>query len=291
MRKSWNNRDTIVRVSVKNIILNLALSALKITAGLITNSIAVLSDGLNSFSDIATTATVLFSRSFTNKPDDADHPYGHEKIESVVAFLIAVFLGFVALYTACQSVINILNRATMENSLFALVAALISAGVKFYMYRSTKNAAKKENSDMLYLMAVDYRFDILLSASVFTGVLMAMLGLWFFEPVAAIAASVILLISAWGFMKRAFDQVVDKSADDDVIQLIMGLALSCPGIKRVDKLNTRQHGQHIFVDIDISVSGDITVKEGHDIAEVVHKKLEGCDTCKIKHCNVHVNPL
>lgn len=291
MQKIWNMRDTVARVSIKNIILNLALSALKIAAGLVTGSIAVLSDGLNSLSDIATTVTVLFSRSITNKPDDDDHPYGHEKIESVVAFLIAIFLSLVALYTAYQSIVNILSKSTIENPAFAFAATLISAIVKFYMYRSTRVVAKKENSDMLHLMALDYRFDILLSASVFLGVLMAIAGLWFFEPAAAIVASVILFISAWGFMKRAFDQVVDKAADDDVIELIMGVALNCNGVKRIDRLNTRQHGQYIFVDIDISVNSDITVKEGHDIAECVHKKLENCDTCKIKHCNVHVNPL
>lgn len=284
-------QDIITKVSIKNILLNSALALMKIIAGVFANSLAVINDGLNSLFDVITTVIVLISSYFTQKPYDKEHQYGHEKIESIASFFTAIFLVAVALFTAYKSIVSLINKEVVEQAYLALGVSLVSAAVKSYMYLSTRNAAKKINSDILHLVAVDFRFDILLSSSVFVGVLMTMFGLWFFEPVVAIISSVILIISASMFIKKAFNQLVDKSADDETIQVLCETAMSCDGVKNIDQLMTRLHGNLIYVDIEISVEPDITVKEGHNIAQLVHDKLEDASVFKVKHCNVHINPF
>ena len=283
--------DIVTKISIKNILLNTILSIIKVTAGSFAGSLAVLSDGFNSLSDVATTITILISRKFTNKPSDTDHPYGHEKIESMVVFSVAIFLVAVALYTIYQSVLNLAGKNVITGSLFALVASAFSAIVKFYMYHSTEKVAKEIDSDSLRIIAADYKFDVFLSMSVFVGVLFTMFGWWFFEPIAAIVASVILFLSAAEFMKKAFNQVVDKAADDETIESIRKIVMDCNGVIRIDLIKTRLHGRFIYVDIEISVDPDITVKSGHSIAQKVHDVIEGNKSLNVIHCNVHVNPF
>lgn len=280
----------ITKISVKNIVLNFMLACAKISAGLFSDSLAVLSDGLNSLSDVATTVVVMISSHFTKVDKDKEHQYGHEKIESIATMLIAVFLGAIAAYTIYESISRLFHRSTITISYFALISTLVSAGVKYFMYRSTGSKAKQINSDALSLVAFDFRFDVFLSCSVFVGVLLAMLGLWFFEPVAAVFASVLLLVSAAKFLGKSINQLIDRAADDKTTEIINQAILSCGGVCRIDLLMTRLHGNSIYVDVEISVNADITVREGHSIAESVHDKLENELDFRIKHCNVHINP-
>ncbi len=280
----------ITTLSLRNIVLNTVLSGLKIAAGLLAGSLAVLSDGLNSLSDAAMTVVVLVGRRVTGAPADREHPYGHEKIESLITMFIAVFLCAGAAYTVYESVLRLLTRQAVGLSWFALGATLLSAAVKFYMHRSTRAVARRLDSDMLKLVAMDYGFDVVLSCCVFAGVLLAMLGLWFFEPLAAIAASGILLKAAAGFFRKAFNQLVDRAADAQTVEKIQEMVLSCPGVRNLDLLLTRRHGNALYVDIEISVDPYITVSEGHGIAQQVHDRLEGEPGWRVKHCMVHVNP-
>lgn len=280
----------ILLVSIRNIGLNSVLSAIKIVVGLTAGSLAVLSDGLNSLSDVATAVVVLVGSHFTREEHDEEHQYGHEKIESIITLLIALFLCAVALFTVYESVLRFIHRSPVSFSYFALGAVLLSAVVKVYMSLSTRKAARETESDSLALVAADYGFDVLLSLSVFAGVLLAMLGLWYFEPIAAIAASAILIKSMSIFLVRAFNQLADKSTDPGTARKITLAVLECEGIRHVDVLMTRQHGNRMYVDIEISVDPMLNVLESHNIAQSVHDRLESDAELKIKHCMVHVNP-
>lgn len=281
----------IVRVSARNIVLNLILAALKIVAGALASSVAVLSDGLNSLADVATTLVVLISNRFTSAEKDAEHQYGHEKIESLLTMFMALFLCVGAVVTAWESVARLIAREQSSFSWFALGAVLLSAGVKYYLHRATARAARQLDSDALALVAEDYKFDVLLSASVFAGVLLAMLGLWFFEPAAALVAAAVLLKTAAEFFIKAYNQLVDRAADESTVNMLREMICACDGVEQIDLLMTRRFGNALYVDLEISVDPGLSVYEGHEIAQTVHDRLEAITDHRIKHCMVHVNPM
>ncbi len=280
----------MLRVSVRNIISNVLLAGVKIAAGSLAGSLAVMTDGLNSLSDVFTTLVVTLSSRYINAPRDLEHQYGHEKIESVVTLIISLFLGLVACFTIFESFMRFAHRRSVSLSIFALAVTLLSAGAKFLMCRTTLKAARAIESDALVVVAVDYRFDVVMSCTVFLGVLLAMLGLWFFEPLAALVASAFLLKSTVVFFVASANKLVDCAADQRTIGLIEQTALACEGVREVNLLKTRQHGSKLYVDIEISVDPTLTVYDGHVIAQRVHDDLEGAASFRIIHCMVHVNP-
>lgn len=290
MAEQTQRAKQIKNISIRNIILNLILATLKVIAGLFAGSFAVVSDGLNSLSDVITTVFVLICNNVAKDSSDIEHQYGHEKIESLVTLLIAVFLGAVALITGYESIMGFVHKHAIKLDYFALGVTAFSAGMKYYMYRATKKIAVQTQSDSLGLVAMDFRFDICLSCSVFVGVLLAMLGLWFFEPLVAIAACLLLLKTTVEYFIRAAGQLIDRAADRDTVEQITKVVCACDGVRRIDLLRSRIHGSTVYVDIEISVDPNLTVCEGHAIAQDVHDTLEQQDTLRIKHCMVHVNP-
>ena len=142
-----NRYDESNKITVISILLNIGLTILKILAGILGNSTAIIADGLHSASDIITSIGILIGNKISRKPRDDEHQYGHEKAESLVSFILAAVLIGIALkigYDGFKDLINI-NNILVPNAL-PLVVALISIAVKEYQYQITIRVAKKINS-------------------------------------------------------------------------------------------------------------------------------------------------
>ena len=281
----------IVQISVRNTVLNFVLAGLKIAAGFASGSYAAIADGFNSLFDGVTTIAVVITNHFTKAEQDEEHPYGHEKIESMATLLIAVFLAVTALYTGYQGVLRLFARQTIHQAYWPLIATAVSAGVKLFMFYATQKAAQNLQSDTLGLVAADYRFDSMLSCAVFVGVLLAMLHIPFAEPLVAVGATCVLLKSAVEYFIKAFNQLTDRAADAAATAAIRQIVLQCAQVQGIDALLTRIHGNALYVDVEISVDATLSVLQGHTIAQTVHDKLEQAPYPKIKHCMVHINPF
>ena len=282
----------ILKVSYLSIAVNCFLSGFKLISGLLGHSVAMVSDAVHSISDVASTFIVILGVKLSNKISDEDHQYGHERLESVMSVVLAVMLLFVGIGIGEVGVKNIINYKNIEiltPGLITVIAAILSIVLKEGMYWITYIVGKKVQSSMLKADAWHHRSDALSSVGSLIGIIGARMGFILLDSIASLVICVIIVKISIDIFKESFEKLVDKSCDVKTKEEIKSEIQSIEGVKNIDDLKTRIFGDKIFVDVEISVDPLLTVKEGHDIAENVHNKVENLNE-KIKHCLVHVNP-
>ena len=278
-----------VKTSIITIIINVILSGVKIIAGVVGKSSAMLADGIHTLSDVLTTFVVLIGLKVSSKEADERHPYGHEKYEPVFAKLLSIFLAVTGLFIGYEGISTLRSGNIQTPGKIALVAAVISVITKEGMYWYTAKTAKKIKSLSMEADAWHHRSDALSSVGTFIGIFGARMGLKILDPIAAIIVSVIIIKVGVDLYVQSIRGLVDESADDKTLLKIKDLTFSVKGVKDIKGFKTRIFGSRIYVDIEILVDGGITVKEGHDIAEKVHDLIEK-NIDDVKHCMVHVEP-
>lgn len=278
-----------VKASWITILANVILSAIKIAAGIIGKSSAMLADGVHTLSDVLTTFVVLMGLKISSKEADEKHPYGHEKYEPAFAKLLSILLGITGLYIGYEGIKVLRSGNIQVPGRIALIAAIISIVTKEVMYRYTIKVGRKIKSLSMEADAWHHRSDALSSVGTFVGILGARLGLKILDPIAAIIVSVFIIKVGIDLYVKSVRGLVDEAADNETISKIEELTYSIEDVKGIKDLKTRIFGNKIYVDIDILVKGDITVTEGHDIAEKVHDLIEK-NIEDVKHCMVHVEP-
>ncbi len=281
--------DVVNDVGMKTLIANVILSVVKIIAGFVAQSSAMIADGVHTVSDVISTVAVMIGVKFSEKEADEGHPYGHERIESVVTVLLSLMLSFTGFGIAFSGIKTIVYREFTTPGALALAAAFASIVVKELMYRYTLKAAEKINSTALKADAWHHRSDAFSSIGTLVGIGGAMLGLQILDPIAGIIVSVLIIRVGFEILMQGLNQLVDRAADGDTIKNIEKNIESVKGVLRVDDVKTRLHGSRLYVDVEISVDSSMTVGEGHSIAETVHKNIEKTIP-DVKHCMVHVNP-
>lgn len=278
-----------VKTSIITIIINVILSGVKIIAGVVGKSSAMLADGIHTLSDVLTTFVVLIGLKVSSKEADERHPYGHEKYEPVFAKLLSIFLAVTGLFIGYEGISTLRSGNIQTPGKIALVAAVISVITKEGMYWYTAKTAKKIKSLSMEADAWHHRSDALSSVGTFIGIFGARMGLKILDPIAAIIVSVLIIKVGVDLYVQSIRGLVDESADDKTLLKIKDLTFSVKGVKDIKGFKTRIFGSRIYVDIEILVDGGITVKEGHDIAEKVHDLIEK-NIDDVKHCMVHVEP-
>ena len=281
-----------MRVSVVSIIVNLVLSLLKLLAGILAKSGAMVSDAVHSASDVFSTFVVIAGVKMAGKQPDQEHPYGHERMECVASLLLAVVLAGTGLGIGWQGIQKIIGQKDGELAVpgtAALIAAVISVLVKELMFRYTKRAAKQINSGALMADAWHHRSDALSSVGAFNGILGARMGFPAADPIASVVICIFIEKAAVEIFMDAVDKMVDKACPADVEAEMRRVILDTPDVCGIDELKTRLFGAKMYVEVEILMDAAKTLVEAHNTAEAVHDAIE-THFPAVKHCMVHVNP-
>lgn len=281
------------QVSTVGFASNLFLAISKLSVGILANSQALISDSINSIGDVLSTFVVYIGVRMSKKAADADHQFGHERLDSVAAIILSMFFLATAAFIGYEGVAKIL--AGVSGNLeppgtLAWVVALIAIALKEFLYWYTMIAAKKLNSTALKAAAWDHQSDVVSASGAFVGIISARLfNLPLLDPILSILICALIVITAVRIFKEATEQLVDKSCDAKTEQAIKDSIIGVEGVKCIDVLRTRQFGARIYVDLEISVDSRMSLQNSHSIAEAVHEKIEKKYPL-VKHIMVHVNP-
>lgn len=281
-----------MRVSIISIVVNIALSLLKLVAGILAKSGAMISDAVHSASDVFSTFVVMIGVSMSAKKPDKEHPYGHERLECVASIILATVLAVTGIGIGLSGINKITGGEYEKLAIpgtLALAAAIISIVVKELMFQYTKTAAKKVNSGALMADAWHHRSDALSSIGSFAGILGARLGYPVLDPIASVVICAFIEKAAIDIFKDAIDKMVDKSCSDEVIAKMKEVILDVPDVIGIDDLKTRLFGAKAYVEVEILMDGTKTLIDAHETAEIVHDLIEE-KFPEVKHCMVHVNP-
>ncbi len=280
------------QVSIISIFLNILLSLCKLAAGIFAMSGAMISDAMHSLSDVFSTFLVIASIKISGKEADKEHPYGHEKIESIFAFILAFFLATVGIGIGANGVYTIYTRSippVNQYHQFAVSMAVLSILIKEWMYHYTIRAARKINSISLRADAWHHRSDALSSVGSFAGLIGARLGFPCLDPVASIIICIFILKAAYQIARDAIRKLVDRACDEELMDEIKRIVHDKEGVKRIDVIKSRLFGAKIYVDIEIAVDGEQSLTSAHRLAMEIHNTIETAFPC-VKHCMIHVNP-
>lgn len=289
MNEKQSKTKEINRIIIITIILNILLLIIKVVAGVQSNSTALIADGLHSGSDVITSIGVIIGIAMAQKPRDEMHHYGHEKIEVIVTFILAIILIYIGGKIGYSALIAIIKKEQVYFSYFALFAAFISIIIKEIQYQVSFRVGTREQSTALIADAWHHRSDALSSIASFIGILGAKYGVYILDSLAGLVVSAIVIKVGIQIFIDCFQQLIDVSIHLDEIDSVKEIIINEAYIKNVSDIRTRKHGSKVFVDIRICVDPHINVYEGHEIAERVESIIKA-EIVNIKDVIVHVDP-
>lgn len=287
------NETAIIRnLSLVSVIGNAILSGFKMFAGIAGNSGAMISDAIHSFSDVLTTLIAWIGVKVSKRDADHSHPYGHERLECVASLVLGIVLLGTGIGVGKVGVENILsgNYETLAvPSAIALVAAIISIVGKEAMYWYTRYYAKLINSAAFMADAWHHRSDAFSSIGSLIGIGGAMLGFPVLDSVASVVICIFIVKVAYNISRDALVKMLDTSCGENYEKKLREHIASQDDVMAVDMLRSRMFGNKVYIDLEISVDGDKSLREAHDVAERVHQDVEHTFS-DIKHIMIHVNP-
>lgn len=287
-------QEKIIRkVSAAGIFGNIILSAFKLFAGIYGRSGAMISDAVHSFSDVIATFIAYLGVRLSMRPADREHPYGHERLECVAALILGIVLVVTGLGIGKTGLTNIFfgNKEDIAvPGMIALVAAIVSIATKEAMFWYTRYYAGVIDSPAFKADAWHHRSDALSSVGSLIGIGGAMLGYPVMDSVASVVICLFIFKVSFDILKDAISKMLDTSSGEEYENRLREFVLKQNDVGRVDLLRTRTFGSKIYVDIEIAVDGNKTLREAHDVAERVHEEVEK-NFSEVKHIMIHVNPM
>ena len=262
-----------IKVTLIGTASNLILSIIKFAGGIIGHSAAMIADATHSVSDLLTDMIVLIMFKVGQKPKDEDHPYGHGKAETlgttVVGFII-ISVGIGLAYEAWEMIQSGIARIPEP---LAAGTALISIFIKEWLFRYTRSVGEKSNNSLLLANAWHHRSDAISSIAALVGIIGAMLGFPALDPIAATMVAFMIMKVGYELTLGGFRDLMDTALDEKDTQSIQVAIDDVSGVLKSHDLRTRKIGGEILMDVHIQVDSDLTVTEGHEVAERVRRKL------------------
>ncbi len=279
----------IKSVTYLGIAVNIFLAVIKIAVGLPAGSLALVADGVHSFSDLATDAVLLLGVRISEKKPDHIHPYGHGRAETFSAGLIALMLvsvGGAMIYYAATA---IARREITTPHFGILIAAAASIAAKEWIYRVTRKTAIKSHSPALYANAWHHRSDSLSSVAVLAGFISLQFGFRYGDQVAAITVGTMVIWVGAALIGECLRELAETSVDKQTIEHIKQIINSDSSIRHWHNLRTRTVGREIFLDLHILVDPALNITAAHEISERLETTLAEQIRRPI-NITVHVEP-
>jgi cation diffusion facilitator family transporter len=281
----------LLKVTAIGLVINVLLSAFKFLAGYYGRSQALIADSIHSLSDTTTDVALLIGVHYWSQPPDENHPYGHQRLETLVTVFIALVLIGAAVAIGWEAMRSLHVEHSEPPGLIAVVAAALSILIKETLYRWTAAAGRHVKSPALAANAWHHRTDAVSSLPVLVAVGGSLVfPSWsFLDHVGAVVVSIFILHAASGIIWPALRELVDSGAPSEIRKAINDIARQNSGVEQVHGIRTRYVSSSIQVDLHIVVDGALAVREGHEIAEDVRKRIIQ-DIEQVVDVIIHVDP-
>lgn len=267
----------------------LTLSTVKLMAGWIMGSAALVADGLNNASDIGVTVAILIGLRLSRKPPDDNHPYGHLRSETVASLVASFLMSAVGL----QVLIEAARRMFGEGEVIAPdpMAAAVAAGsaaIMFGVYCYNRRLAARVGSEALAAAAADNRSDALVSIGALIGIGGAQFGWAWLDPLTAAAVGLVILYTAWGIFYASSLSLTD-GYDESKLTTYRATVEKTAGVLGIKQMRARAHGSRVCLDLTIFVDPGLNVVDSHLIAEKVEARMKRKH--RVLETHVHIEPL
>lgn len=262
------------RITWVSVVVNVVLTAMQVVVGVWAHSVSLIADAMHTLSDIVADAFVLYANRKGAEAADAEHPYGHGRIETAASLALGVLLAVTGGGILLTAVGRLQDLGSLPPvGIAALWAAIATLLAKEGLFRYMLGVAERLRSPMLVANAWHARADALSSLVVAVGVGGSLLGFAFADAVAAIVVGAMIVKTGAGFAWDALAELIDTSLSGDEVARIRGTLAATPGVVDLHELRTRRMAHQALVDAHIQVDGRISVSEGHRIAELARLRV------------------
>ena len=291
LAETKRQKKNMLSISKFAICVNIVLALLKIIAGKIFYSMSLLSDGLNSLSDLITNVLVIVGLKVGSNPEDKEHPFGHGKIESVFSVIIGTFImitAFELIKDNFSKLTSFSNENNVNITLIPIVITVLAILIKIFQLTFMKKKAKKYNNALINSLLADYNTDIVISSSVLFGLLLSRIHP-IFDTIVGFIVSIYIIKSGYELIKENSLILMD-SQDDELIEKIRSEILQFEEIENAHDFRMTTSGKDIYMFVDVRMDKNKTIEEAHDITNKISKKIKH-KYKNIKRLLIHIEPV
>lgn len=258
---------------------NILLAAGKTVMGIVGHSTALLSDGINSTSDVAYYIVVKVFMKLAGKPPDPEHPYGHQQMESIAALTVGSFVittAFAIFWTAVNKAFDLMKGTgeTGSVAMGALWVALGTVAVKIVLTVYTRIVAEKTGSLAIKALAFDHRNDVFSAAAASMGIFLARRGHLWVDPLAGALVALLILRTGIGILRQSADDLMDSLPGPQLDGQIRSILGEIPEIRRVEEVHAHRFGPYLVINLTIGIDGGLNVRSGDTIATRAERLLD-----------------
>lgn len=276
-------------VTYLGMVVNILLSAVKVVVGLGVSSLSLVADGIHSLSDLATDVAVLLGSHLGARKPDRTHPYGHGRIETFSAVVVALVLISVGGAMIYQATLSIARNEVTEAHWAIMAVALMSILAKEWLYWRTRKVAVRSHSTALYANAWHHRSDAFSSVAVLIGYVLLRFGFDHGDQVAALAVGLMIIFVGGKIVSDALRELTEGAVDPQTVEGIKAVIEADPAIHQWHRLRTRTVGREVFLDVHILVDPELNVAAAHEISERLERALDE-EIARPMNLVVHIEP-
>ena len=277
------------KVTIVGSVVNFLLATAKIIIGVLGNSGALVADGIHSFSDLLSDGMVLYATKHSKQEADDEHPYGHERFETVATLGLSIILALTGAGIIADAFARLSSSTILTHSYLLLGVATLSILVKEALYWYTLRVAKICQSEMLTANAWHHRSDGLSSIVVLIGIIGSLNGYWYLDGSAAAVVGAMIIYIAWKLGINAIKELVDTSIDSKSVANLKHAIRQISGVNNIHSLRSRKVGRLISCDVHVQVDPFLSVSEGHMISVSVEHVVAKC-LGNLNDVTVHIDP-
>ena len=266
--KDANVRTNVGKLSgIVGIFSNLFLFVIKFMIGTIVHSVSIQADGVNNLTDAGS--------NIANKPADKDHPFGHERTETIASLFVGILILVLGFETAKESISKVIHPGSIDFRIASVIILLISIIVKFWMYAYNKKLSKTYDSSLLEATALDSISDVCGTTAVLVSTLLSPVLHFNLDGYMGIVVSGIILYGAYGLLRDMINSLIGEAPDPELVHNIVDMIMAHPAILGVHDMMLHNYGPNkIFASAHVEVDSSKDIFETHDHIDNIEREVK-----------------
>lgn len=274
--KDANVRTSVGKLSgIVGILNNLFLFVIKFVIGTIVHSVSIQADGVNNLTDAGSNIISILSFHLANKPADKDHPFGHERTETIASLFVGILILVLGFETAKESISKVIHPGSIDFRIVSVIILIISIIVKFWMYTYNKKLSKTYDSSLLEATALDSISDVCGTTAVLVSTLLSPVLHFNLDGYMGIVVSGIILYGAYGLLRDMINSLIGEAPDPELVHNIVDRIMAHPAILGVHDMMLHNYGPNkIFASAHVEVDSSKDIFETHDHIDNIEREVK-----------------
>lgn len=276
------------KIAFLSVISNSLVVMLKIVVGIITGSVAILSEAIHSFLDLIAAFIAFISVRISKKPADTGHPYGHGKVENLSGTIETILIFAAGIWMIYECVQKLVNPAPVHLPVLGIVVMLSGALINLIVSKFVKREAEKVNSVAMKSNALHLLTDVYTSLGVAASLLVVTVTEWYIlDPIIGMVLAVYIIYEAFKLMKEAFPPLIDTRLSEEEEKTILKIIETFQQeFIEIHDFRTRRSGPQEYIDFHLVVASHVTIKDVHDLCDRIERDI----TNEFKQAQVMIHP-